>query len=489
MAELVALKYCAFISYSHVDASWAKWLHRGLETFRIDKDLVDRETAMGAIPRTLRPIFRDRDDLTAGHTLTEQVLAALDASRALIVICSPSSAKSRYVTEEIRLFKTRHPERPVIPLIVGGKPGDPELECFPLSLKFKLDTDGQTTNEPTELLAADAREEGDGKNLAIAKVTAGLLGLSSDEVFRRAERERRAATRRKHRVQALVGGLVLLLVAGGVGWLNQKYLKEQYYWLAVMGPTLLTAEKERALQPGDNFRECTLCPLMVAVPAGKFMMGSQILIGETDEHPQHEVMIAKPFAIAKYQVTFAEWDMCVATGDCPHVPDGGWGHGERPVINVSWDDAKQYVAWLSRLTGKTYRLLTEAEWEYAARAGTTTLYSFGDDVAELQYYAWYTVNSDGKTHPVGEKKPNAFGLYDMHGNVSEWVEDPWHGNYNGAPSDGSAWVEGGDPSWHVLRGSNWVDAPELLRSASRNGFNTGGRRNDFGFRVGRTLTP
>jgi hypothetical protein len=122
MAETVAYKYRAFISYSHADMSWAKWLHRALEGFRIDKDLVGRETSTGAIPKSLRPIFRDRDDFTAGHTLTDQTLAALDASHALIVICSPSAAKSDYVTEEIRLFKSRHPDRPVIPLIVDGKP-------------------------------------------------------------------------------------------------------------------------------------------------------------------------------------------------------------------------------------------------------------------------------------------------------------------------------------------------------------------------------
>ncbi|ODR96756.1 hypothetical protein AUC69_14320 [Methyloceanibacter superfactus] len=186
MVETDARKYRAFISYSHADTSWAKWLHRRLEGFRIDKDLQGRETPTGCIPQSLRPIFRDRDDFTAGHTLTDQTLAALDASHALIVICSPAAAKSRYVTEEIRLFKSRHPDRPVIPLIVDGKPGDADLECFPPSLRFKLDADGGISDEPLEVLAADAREEGDGKNLAVAKVVAGLLAVSSDEVFRRA---------------------------------------------------------------------------------------------------------------------------------------------------------------------------------------------------------------------------------------------------------------------------------------------------------------
>lgn len=193
MPDPIALKYRAFISYSHADTDWARWLHCGLEAFKIDKDLVGRETAAGTIPQALRPIFRDRDDFTAGKSLNEQTLAALDASHALIVVCSPDSAKSNYVNEEARLFQSRHPERPVIPLIVAGKPGDAEHECFPPALKFKVDTKGRITKKKTELLAADARDEGDGKDLALAKVIAGLLGLSSDDVFRRAERERRAA--------------------------------------------------------------------------------------------------------------------------------------------------------------------------------------------------------------------------------------------------------------------------------------------------------
>jgi tetratricopeptide (TPR) repeat protein len=220
MVETDARKYRAFISYSHADTSWAKWLHRRLEGFRIDKDLQGRETPTGSIPQSLRPIFRDRDDFTAGHTLTDQTLAALDASHALIVICSPAAAKSRYVTEEIRLFKSRHPDRPVIPLIVDGKPGDADLECFPPSLRFKLNADGGISDEPLEVLAADAREEGDGKNLAVAKVVAGLLAVSSDEVFRRAERERRRQGRIRNGIAGAIAALVL--IGGFFGWQAQQ---------------------------------------------------------------------------------------------------------------------------------------------------------------------------------------------------------------------------------------------------------------------------
>ncbi|MEZ5829128.1 MAG: toll/interleukin-1 receptor domain-containing protein [Hyphomicrobiales bacterium] len=220
MVETDARKYRAFISYSHADTGWAKWLHRSLEGFRIDKDLQGRETPTGKIPGNLRPIFRDRDDFTAGHTLTEQTLAALDDSHALIAICSPAAAKSQYVTEEIRLFKSRHPDRPVIPLIVSGKPGDPERECFPPSLRFTLDDDGNITGEGLEVLAADAREEGDGKNLALAKVVAGLLAVSSDDVFRRAERERRRQGRIRN---GIAGAIVALILVGSFfGWQAQQ---------------------------------------------------------------------------------------------------------------------------------------------------------------------------------------------------------------------------------------------------------------------------
>jgi TIR domain-containing protein len=234
MAEPVALKYRAFISYSHADTNWAKWLHRGLESFRIDGDLVGRETKNGAIPKTLKPIFRDRDDFTAGHTLTEQTLAALDASAALIVICSPAAAKSRYVNEEIRLFKSRHPKGTVIPLIVDGKPGDPERECFPQALKFKVDAKGRIGKKPLELLAADAREEGDGKPLALAKVIAGLLDVTSDEVFRRAERERR----RKATVRnGVIGVLAFLSVAaiGSAAYAWQQLKTNEAFLYATLG--------------------------------------------------------------------------------------------------------------------------------------------------------------------------------------------------------------------------------------------------------------
>jgi formylglycine-generating enzyme required for sulfatase activity len=156
---------------------------------------------------------------------------------------------------------------------------------------------------------------------------------------------------------------------------------------------------------------------------------------------------------------------------------------------MSWEEAKGYVTWLKQMTGKDYRLLSEAEWEYAARAGNPGRWSFGDDETQFGDYAWFRGNSDGKTQPVAKKKPNAFGLYDMHGNVWQWVEDPYHGNYKGAPSDGSVWSQGVDASRRVLRGGSWSYGPVHLRSALRLGFTTVDRLDYVGFRVGRALTP
>jgi Sulfatase-modifying factor enzyme 1 len=172
---------------------------------------------------------------------------------------------------------------------------------------------------------------------------AGLIAVSSDEIFRRADRERRAALRRRRRVQALFALLLLLLAVGGLLWLKGSYLKEQYHWFSAMGPSVLTPDQERALKPGSEFTECSGgCPSMVVVPAGKFLMGSPEGIGLDTEHPQHEVGIARPFAVGKYEVTMAEWDACVAAGVCPATSDTGWGRGTRPAINVSWDDAQRY---------------------------------------------------------------------------------------------------------------------------------------------------
>ena len=235
---------------------------------------------------------------------------------------------------------------------------------------------------------------------------------------------------------------------------------------------------------------------MVVVPAGEFMMGSPVneqgrFSNEDDDGNghQHKVTIARPFAVSRFDVTFDDWDACVLVGGCPYSGDSGWGRNTRPVINASWDDAQTYVAWLSRMTGKTYRLLTEAEWEYAARADKQTAYFWGYDVGKDNANCRGCGSQwDGRqTSPVGSFKPNAFGLYDMAGNVWQWVQDCYHDNYN-SPADGSSWTTD-DCSRRVVRGGSWNNDPQYLRSANRGGGSTGNRINYLGFRVGRTFNP
>ena len=233
---------------------------------------------------------------------------------------------------------------------------------------------------------------------------------------------------------------------------------------------------------------------MIVVPPGRFLMGSPAGQGSDTERPAHEVTIAKPFAVAKFALTFDEWDACAAHGNCAqHVSDSGWGRGQRPAINVSWDDAQTYVKWLSRITGRDYRLLSEAEYEYAARAGSRTNYPWGD---EIKLDGKAMANCDGcgsqwdskQTAPVDSFPANRFGLYQMVGNVWEWTEDCWSESYRGAPDDGSAWTSG-DCSRRVVRGGSWNLAPVSLRSADRGRSDTVVRVSSLGFRVARTLTP
>ncbi len=251
-----------------------------------------------------------------------------------------------------------------------------------------------------------------------------------------------------------------------------------------------------------NFRDCANCPEMVTLPAGEFLMGSpESERGRgKDEGPQHKVTFAKPFAAGKYEVTFAEWDACAAEGGCTQKPsDETWGRGRHPVINVNWQDATEFVAWLSKKTGKTYRLLSEAEWEYAARGVTkatdpSTPFSTGQTInyRQANYDANFTYNGSPpglyrqRTADVGSIAHNAFGLYEMHGNVWEWVQDCYKPSYEGAPDDGSAVIKK-ECNMHILRGGAWNYYPKLLRSAYRYATAPEVRMNNAGFRVARDL--
>ena len=227
---------------------------------------------------------------------------------------------------------------------------------------------------------------------------------------------------------------------------------------------------------------------MVSLPAGQFLMGSPDSDPDArdNEKPQHQVQV-NSFAIGKYPVTQAQYEAVMGTN-----PSYFKNNPQNPVEKVSWNDAQAFCQKLSQITGKTYRLPTEAEWEYACRAGTTTRFYFGDDANQLGDYAWYDGNSQKTTHPVGQKRPNAWGLHDMIGNVWEWCEDDWHSTHENAPRDGSAWIKNGNDNRSPLRGGSWGINPDGCRSAIRT-FNDRRvlRYLNFGFRVvcvfGRTL--
>jgi formylglycine-generating enzyme required for sulfatase activity len=269
--------------------------------------------------------------------------------------------------------------------------------------------------------------------------------------------------------------------------------------LSSRSPHPLSSNDECALKPKDVFKECDECPEMIVVPAGSFTMGSPSDEPERQENEdQVRVTIAKPFAVGRFAVTFGEWDRCVADGGCSgyRPPDEGRGRGRRPVINVSWYDAQKYISWVSGRTGKTYRLLSEAEHEYVTRAGTTAPFWWGSSITPKQanYDGTYVYNGGSKgeyrkqTMPVDSFAPNPWGLYSVNGNVWEWTQDCWSDSNSGNPGDGSA-RRVGDCSRQVERGGAWFSIPSSLRAASRIGMKSGSRGSGEGFRVARTLTP
>jgi formylglycine-generating enzyme required for sulfatase activity len=263
----------------------------------------------------------------------------------------------------------------------------------------------------------------------------------------------------------------------------------------------------KSVPPGvETFQDCELCPVMVKVPSSQFAMGSPPteLGHQGNEEPQRLVRIAKPFAIGQFEITFDNWGACVKEGFCHEkLKDEGWGRGTRPAIRVSWEDiTKDFLPWLSKKSGHVYRLPSEAEWEYAARAQGRESFSFGSDGDEICAFgngADQTAkeqNGAGSaaacrdgfayTAPVGSFRPNQFGLFDMHGNVWEWVEDCWNENYETAPSNSAAWTAG-DCSSRVVRGGSWNSDVTNLRSAARGWSDPAGRNRSIGFRVARDL--
>ncbi|MEQ1697557.1 MAG: SUMF1/EgtB/PvdO family nonheme iron enzyme [Hyphomicrobiaceae bacterium] len=337
-----------FISYSRADLAFADELAGGLE---ID----------GAFD-----IAIDRHSIIEGEDWKKRLGALIADSDTVVFLLSPSSAKSEVcqweVDEAVRLTKR------IVPVLVtalGAQPAPTALAAL-----NALHLDFIAASETAEIARASAA--------AHALAERERLVAQAEQAAREREAaldQQRAALRASARMQRVASGLMACVIVGLVGWMNQSRIAEEWFKIRHVYPYVLSASQERALQPlGPPFKECTDCPEMIVVPAGEFLMGSPEGQGSYDERPQHKVVIAKPFAVGRYAVTFDEWDRCFALGGCKNpASDSSWGRGRRPVINVNWYDAQGYVAWLSKLTGQPYRLLTEAEWEYAAHADPGSL--------------------------------------------------------------------------------------------------------------------
>lgn len=262
---------------------------------------------------------------------------------------------------------------------------------------------------------------------------------------------------------------MVLLILGGVTWLWQKGYNLDQALLKVQSLVV----------------SIHVVPEMVPIPDGTFRQGDLEKLGEGWRNPVREVTIS-PFAMGMYEVTFHEYDKFAIASNRKLPEDQGWGRGDRPVINVSWEDAMAYAVWLSAETGERYRLPSESEWEYAARSSDKEeAWAGTSDESQLGDYAVYASNSGNRTAVVGSKLPNAFKVKDLSGNVFEWVEDCPHGTYEGAPKDGSAWLEaeGVDCSRRVIRGGSWSNEPVYLRTSYRNGDPVDDRSSYIGFRL------
>jgi len=307
-------------------------------------------------------------------------------------------------------------------------------------------------------------------------------GVSDDRVFWESVKDSRDVNEIKAYLDQFPRGIFAGIARARVATLDKGEPQ-----VAMAKPPQITAPipTQAAIKAGSDFKDCEDCPEMVVIPSGTFLMGSKSdpfarVQPSTQEQPQHTVSI-QTFALGKFEVTQEQWYALMG-----NLPSNFKGR-TLPVEQVSWDDAQEFIKRLNAKTGQNYRLPSEAEWEYAARAGSAADYSFGDDLNQLSRFAWFGDNSGITTHPVGEKPTNQFGLHDMHGNVWEWTQDCWNDNYTGAPADGNAWISG-DCSRRVLRGGSWTDYPRVLRAANRNWNSTAIRKLIyFGFRVARSL--
>ena len=493
-------RYAAFISYSSKDAAFARRLHRALEGYGIPNTLGTFDAlGGGGKPNRIYPVFRDREELAAGD-LGENIRQALNESRSLIVVCSPNAAASPWVEKEIEAFLAMGRRDRVYAIIADSAPLVDELGTDATARSFPPAFRGAALSDASALepVAADARAGKDGFRNAWLKLVAGMIGVNAGALQDRDRRRRVTRVVRGVAVVALTSAIV------AAAWFTQDEWELVIRNYVHFGRFAVAGGALPARAPDDVFQDCatgsTDCPQMVVAPAGRFLMGSpaSAAVRDRNEGPQHPVTVER-FAASRYDVTFANWRACVAGGGCKDnlsPSRHGSNRDDIPVTNVSWDDAQQYVSWLSRETGQSYRLLTEAEWEYAARGVTRTdtnykTYPWGNDVGEgnANCYGCESRPGGGQPSPIGSFKPNAFGLYDVVGNVFQWVEDCYHATYGGAPATAfPAWA-GGDCTLRVLRGGSYGSPPPFVRSALRFRNNPAYRADFLGFRVARTLSP
>jgi formylglycine-generating enzyme required for sulfatase activity len=385
--------------------------------------------------------------LRAGEYFDDVIEQALDEAGCVIVLWSQSSVKSRYVRDESAYALDCNKLVPV------------EIEEVRLPFRFRaihtpqlIDWDGSDEFHAFKSLVDDIAAKL-GKPIKTKPKQAEPIAAKTDS---------QPATEVK----------------------PDKPVRTKSSQARAVGATAGDRPTAKVLQ--DTLKNGSKGPEMVLIEGGEFLMGSDPDVdsyAQVDEQPQHSVTI-EPFYIGKYPVTFAEYAVFAQSTGWQQPDDQGWGRDRRPVINVSFEDAAAYCVWLSEQTGKRYSLPSEAEWEYAARAGARSRWYWGENEDNAGDYAWFETNAN-RPQPVGGKQPNDFGLYDMAGNVWEWVQDCWHGDYSNAPDDGRAWLEdnGGDCGGRVVRGGSWGSSAVDLRSAYRSWSFTVTRRNAQGFRV------
>lgn len=472
------MAFDAFISHSSLDKAAAQAACAALEAAGIDCWIAPR-------------------DITPGTDWSAAIVHALDHCRVFVLIFSKNANKSPQIRREIQRAAGRGVS--IVPVRIENIEPTEGIAYFmeavhwldacspPLAQHLPHLVDAVQANMSAtpaplarpaipveELGSEDAPLSASSDAPGIGPGAAGMPGMLRDE----APVAAKSAVGRWIAILGSAAALIVLVIGAAIWFMATPAVVPHVPAGGIVSIT-----------------DCGECPELVVIPTGSFTMGSPESEPQrnSDEGPQRQITISKAFAVGRYTVTFDQWDLCVAEKACNGPPDdAGWGRGRQPVINVSWDDAHGFTEWLSKKTGKAYRLLTEAEREYVARAGTTTPFWWGSRITTKQanFNGTFTYTGEEKgiqrdrTLPVDAFDANPWGLYQVAGNIWEWVEDCYHDSYDGAPTNGSAWLTG-DCSRRSLRGGSWGSQPRNLRSAARYKGLTDLRDRYYGFRVAR----